>query len=82
MMQGFFEGHKFWLGYPFGMKFYGELCLEDFIVVSTKYIQLDIVSTLFRGQIPSYNASNWGFSVFTGIFKFLIIRYLLVYEPN
>jgi hypothetical protein len=50
--------------------------------VSIGSIQLDIVLTLSRGQIPSYKASNWGFSVFTGIFNFSIISYLLVYELN
>jgi hypothetical protein len=45
-------------------------------------IQIKHRLTLFWGQIPSYKASNWGFSVFTRIFKILIIRYLLVYEPN
>jgi hypothetical protein len=33
-MQGFFEGHNFLLGYPFGMKFYRELRLEDITIVS------------------------------------------------
>jgi hypothetical protein len=33
-MQGFFEGHNFLLGYPFGLKFYGELRLEDITIVS------------------------------------------------
>jgi hypothetical protein len=64
------------------MKFYRELCLEDFTTMSIRSFQLDIISTLFRGQIPPYKASNWGFSVFMGIFKFLIISYLLVYELN
>jgi hypothetical protein len=39
-------------------------------------------SSLFLGQIPSYKASNLGFSVFMGIFNFSINNYLLVYELN
>jgi hypothetical protein len=64
------------------MKFYGELHLEYFTVVMFESIRLDIVSILFQGQIPSYKASNWGFSIFMRIFNFSIISYLLVCELN
>jgi hypothetical protein len=84
-MQGFFGdflGHKFLLGYPFCMEFYGELCIEDFTSVPIGSIQLDIVLIPFQGQIPSYKASNWGLSVFTGIYNFSIISYPVFYEIN
>jgi len=34
IMRGFSKGHNFWLDYSFGLKFYKELCLEEFNVVS------------------------------------------------
>jgi len=38
IFQGFSEGHNFWLGYSFGLKFYRELHLEEFIAVSIESI--------------------------------------------
>jgi hypothetical protein len=64
------------------MKFYEDLHLEEFTTVLIKYVRMDIVLTLFQGQIPSYKASNWGFSFFMRIFNFSINSYLLVYELN
>jgi hypothetical protein len=64
------------------MKFYRELCLKDFTARVDLILQIGHRFDTFWGQIPSYNASNWGFSVFLGFFKLVIISYLLVYTPN
>ena len=40
-------GHKFWLGYPIGLKFYREFHLKEFTVVLILSFRLDIISTLF-----------------------------------
>ena len=77
-----FEGHHFLLGYPFGTKFNRKLRLEDIIAVTNHILLIGPFFDTFWGQIPSYKASNLGFNVFVGFFKFVIISYLLVYATN
>ena len=65
------RAHNIWLGYSIGMKFYRELYLKQITVVQIWSFKSDIASTLFRGQIPSFEASKWHFSVFFQSFQHL-----------
>lgn len=60
-----------------------EIFLMIFIVVSDQILFILPFFDTFRGPNSFIQgASNWGFCVFVGFFRFVIVSYLLIYAPN